>query len=185
MSAGRDALEGFSGCCPWSLTWSLYCGCLVTKSCLTLCDPLDCSPPGFFIHGVSQARILEQVAIAFSRGSSRPRDWTRVSCPAGRFFYHRASGEVPDFCESECKTFSDGRTHYLFCELICSVKYCEPVASLSLFTNFVSLVSDPSWAGSAVQHPVKCRFLIPKFLEYTLLQPLTTSTIVNNFHYYK
>ena len=64
-------------------------------------------------------------------------------------------------CESECKTFSDGQTHNLFCELICSVKYCEPVASLSLFTNFVSLVSDPSWAGSAVQQPVEMQFPHP------------------------
>ena len=40
------------------------------QSCLTLCDPMDCSPPGFSVHGISQARMLEQVAISFSRGSS-------------------------------------------------------------------------------------------------------------------
>ena len=49
------------------------------QSCLILCNPLDCSPSGS-VHGVSQARILEWVAISFSRGSSRPRDQTRVSC---------------------------------------------------------------------------------------------------------
>ena len=43
------------------------------QSCLTLCDPVDCSPPGS-LHGVLQARILEWVAISFSRGSSRPSD---------------------------------------------------------------------------------------------------------------
>ena len=53
---------------------------------LILCDPMDCSPPGSSVHGISQARILEWVAIPFYRGSSQPRDWTWVSCIAGRFF---------------------------------------------------------------------------------------------------
>ena len=46
---------------------------------------MDCSPPGSSVHGIFQARILEWVAIAFPRGSSWPRGWTRVSCIAGRF----------------------------------------------------------------------------------------------------
>ena len=50
------------------------CCCLVAQSCPTLCHPMDCSPPGFSVHGILQARILEWVAISFSRGSSRPRD---------------------------------------------------------------------------------------------------------------
>ena len=45
---------------------------LVAQSCLTLCDPLDCSLPGSFVQGILQARILEWVAILFSRGSSQP-----------------------------------------------------------------------------------------------------------------
>ena len=57
-----------------------------TQSCLTLCDPMDCSLPGSSIHGIFQARILEWVAISFSRRSSRPRDWTRISCIVGRCF---------------------------------------------------------------------------------------------------
>ena len=59
---------------------------LVAQSCLTLCNPMDCSPPGSSVHGILQARILEWAANPFSRGSSRPRDWTCVSCIAGRFF---------------------------------------------------------------------------------------------------
>ena len=47
---------------------------LVTQSCPTLCDPVDCSPPGSSVHGIVQARILECVAISFSRGSSQTRD---------------------------------------------------------------------------------------------------------------
>ena len=44
------------------------------QSCLTLCDPIDSSPPGSPVPGILQVRILEQVAISFSRGSSQPRD---------------------------------------------------------------------------------------------------------------
>ena len=58
----------------------------VTQSCPTLCDPMDCSPPGSSVHGILQARILEWAAIPSSRGSSWPRNWTWVSCIAGRFF---------------------------------------------------------------------------------------------------
>ena len=47
---------------------------LVSQSCLTLCNPVDYSPPGSSVHGILQARILERVAIPFSRGSSLPRD---------------------------------------------------------------------------------------------------------------
>ena len=59
---------------------------LVAESCLTLCSPTDCSPPGASVHGILQVRILEGVFIPFSRGSSQYRDWTQVSCIAGRFF---------------------------------------------------------------------------------------------------
>ena len=63
------------------------CCCLVAQSCPTLRDPTDCNPPGCSVHGISQARILEWVAISFSRGSSQPRDQTRISCISGGFFY--------------------------------------------------------------------------------------------------
>ena len=58
---------------------------LVAQSCLTLCSPMDCSPQGSSAYGIFQARILEWVVISFSRGSSRSRDWSWVSCTAGRF----------------------------------------------------------------------------------------------------
>ena len=54
------------------------------QSCLTLCDPVDCSPPSFSTHGIFQARVLEWVAIPFSRGSSPPRDQTQIFWTAGR-----------------------------------------------------------------------------------------------------
>ena len=52
----------------------------------TLYDPMDCSLPGSSVHGICQRRILEWVAIPFSRGSSQPRDPSWVSCIAGRLF---------------------------------------------------------------------------------------------------
>ena len=93
--------------CMW------ICSCSVTKSCLTVtpwtaacmwiscvfscwrfCNPMDCSRPGSFVHGISQARILGWVAISFSKGSSQPRDWTGVSCIAGGFFTNWAIREA-------------------------------------------------------------------------------------------
>ena len=65
--------------------------CSVTQLCPILCNPTDCSPPGSSVHGILQARILEWVAISSSRGSSQPRDQTRVSCASciGRqILYH-------------------------------------------------------------------------------------------------
>ena len=61
------------------LSGSIQCVCLYAQSCLTLCYPMDCSPPGSSVHGISQARPLEWVAPSFSRGFSRPRDWTHIS----------------------------------------------------------------------------------------------------------
>ena len=66
----------------------------VSQSCPTLCDPMDCSLPGSSVHGIFQARVLEWVAISFSRGSSQPRDWTRVSCITGRCFTIGATREA-------------------------------------------------------------------------------------------
>ena len=64
------------------------------QSCPTLCDAMDCSLPGFFVHGIFQARILEWVDMPSSRGSFWPRDQTRASCVAGRFFTHWATWEA-------------------------------------------------------------------------------------------
>ena len=60
--------------------------CVRAQSGPTLCNPMDCSLPGSSVHGISQARILEWVAISFSRGSSQTRDRTWVPCIAGKFF---------------------------------------------------------------------------------------------------
>ena len=71
---------------------SLYC-CLVTESCLTLCNPMDCRLPGSSVHGISQAGILEWFGISFSRGSSQPRDSTHV-LHCRQILYHWATREA-------------------------------------------------------------------------------------------
>ena len=75
--------------CPWGLK------VLVTQSCLTLWDAMDCSPPGFSVHGILQARILEWVAMLSSRASSQPRDQTQVSCIADGSFTVLGTKEAP------------------------------------------------------------------------------------------
>ena len=70
--------------------FSKCCVCAKSlHSCLTLCDLMDCSPPGSSVHGILQARAPEWAAMPSSRGSSWPRKWTQISCNsciAGRFF---------------------------------------------------------------------------------------------------
>ena len=70
---------------------------LCAQSCLTLCNPMDCSLPGSSIHGIFQARILEWVAISFCRGSTRPKDRTHLSCVScldRQILYHYTTWEV-------------------------------------------------------------------------------------------
>ena len=77
--------------CLWS-PWGSYTIAFieseseVAQSCLTLCDPMDCSLPSSSVDGIFQAIVLEWIAISFSRGSSRPRDRTQVSCIVDRRF---------------------------------------------------------------------------------------------------
>ena len=70
------------------------CECSAAQSCLTLWDPMDCSPLGCSVHGIFQAKTLEWVTISYFRVYFRPRDGTQVSCIAGRFFTVWATREV-------------------------------------------------------------------------------------------
>ena len=107
------------------------CCCLVDQSCHTLCDPMDCSPPGASVHEISQARIPGQGATSFCRGPSRPRDWTRNSCvsctgvsslpsaPPGRPWCHsvcprtrRAAGALGRLGEVQTRTSHAGGQPY-------------------------------------------------------------------------
>ena len=75
--------------------------CYLIQWLLTLCKPMDCSMPDSSVHGISQARLLEQVVISFSRRSSETRDWisvSHVSCITDRLFAFEAPGM---FCHME------------------------------------------------------------------------------------
>ena len=100
-SGERTAIDMLAPCPPgsrWHAEWILrvvqlslqrscrvgfcsLCVCMLSRfSCIRFCDSMDCSPPGFSVCGISQARILQWIAMPSSRGSSRPWDQTRVSC---------------------------------------------------------------------------------------------------------
>ena len=79
----------------WNFWWTIW-KVSVTRSCLTLRDPVESSPPGSSVHGILQARILEWVAIPFFRGSSQPSNQTWVSCIADRFFTVWLTREAPN-----------------------------------------------------------------------------------------
>ena len=68
--------------------------CSVGQSYLTLCNPMDCSPPGSSVHGISQAKVLECVAISFFRKPSTPRNQTCVPCVGRQILYHWATKEA-------------------------------------------------------------------------------------------
>ena len=82
---------------PLSCGFCLLCVCSVAQLCLTICNPMDCSPPGSSVHGIFPARMLEWIAISCSRGSSWPRDWTHIfcgSCIGRQILYHWATWET-------------------------------------------------------------------------------------------
>ena len=78
----------------WCISSAGLCICAQSlQSCLTLCDPIDCSLPRSSVHRILQARILEWVAMPSFRGSSQLRDWTCISWAAGRFFTAESVGD--------------------------------------------------------------------------------------------
>ena len=109
---------------------------------------MDCSPPGSSVHRIFQAKILECVAISFSRGSSRPRDWTCISCTGRQVLYHWATGEalpqliltwnLPDMKQKSCTK--------CYCQVPINHMW---VFSCALFTehqNHVSMGQRKPWA---------------------------------------
>ena len=94
------------------------CACTRVKSlqsCPTICDPMDCSLPGSSVHGILQASILEWVALASSRGSSQPRDWTWVYY----VYLHRQAGSLPLVPPGNPITHTHTHTHtHLLCPFI-------------------------------------------------------------------
>ena len=82
---------------PSSEELRFYVSMLSCFSCVQLCDPMDCSPPGSSVHGILQARILEWVVIPFSKWSTWLRDWTQVSCICRQILYCLSHQGIWDF----------------------------------------------------------------------------------------
>ena len=114
---------------------------LVAQLCLTLWDPMYCSPPGSSVHGL-QAGISEWVAFPSSRGLSQRRDWTQFSCTAGRFSTIWATKEAPRILEWAAIPFSRGSSYIVntvlcvcVCVCVCVLKewinrrYCQTLLS--------------------------------------------------------
>ena len=89
-----------------------YCCCLVTKSCLTLCDLTNCSLPGFSVHGIFQARIWKWFAISFSKVSFQPRNGTWASCIGRLILYHWATREAYTITYRPPKETAVGRIYF-------------------------------------------------------------------------
>ena len=95
--------------------WLFTCESEVAQSCPTLCNPMDCSPPGSSNLGIFQAKVLEWVAISFSRGSSWPRNRTWVSHTVGRHFYHLShQGSLIIHLELKSCSHPDERCGFFF-----------------------------------------------------------------------
>ena len=90
----KHKIGNWQRCCLVFLLLLFCCYCLVAKLCLTLW-PMDCSPPDSSVHGISKARILEWVAISFSRWSSQPGNQILITCSIGRWIlYHWVTREA-------------------------------------------------------------------------------------------
>ena len=126
----------------------------VAQSCPTLCYPMDCSLPGSSVHGIFQARVLEWVAIAFSRGSSSPRDWTRVSGIVGRRFTIWATRDWANSTVSKANVISSSQ----------SLVPLEPAVSIS---------KESRWIPQFKQK--EQTYLSPAFLFYSGLQGIAWS----------
>ena len=96
----RGASTAFQGVC-----WICLVKVLVAQLYSTLCNPMDCGLPGSSVHGILQTRILEWLAIPFSRGSSWPRNWTQVSCTVGSLYHLNHQGSPDGSLQFEISTF--------------------------------------------------------------------------------
>ena len=110
----------------------------VTQSCPTFCDPMDGSLPGSSVHGILQARILEWVAISFSRGFYRPRNWIQVSCIAGKHFTTWTTRESLKRKSYTLKTIWWGFPHQIVQGLRLHPSNAEGTGSI------------PGWSGSSI-----------------------------------
>ena len=142
----------------WAVGWDTgHHRPLVSVTCSVVssfCEPMNCSPPGSSVHGILQARILEWVAIPFSRASSQLRDWTWVSCIAGRFFTVWATREAhttdPYYSQINCHGPKEKELHvfkkYVFtnhCQAF--IMQIKIILIEKVYVAFFSLQNKPQW----------------------------------------
>ena len=111
----------------WKWKW-------VAQSCPTICDPMDCNPPGSFVHGILQARILEWVAICSSRGPSWPRDQTCIFCNSRQILHHLSHQGSPQSISAKSKLPSTSPTSISWCHW----EHNRPSFSLSVSFAYTS-----------------------------------------------
>ena len=121
--------------CPGDQAGRRDC-CLVAKSCPSLCNPVDCSPPGSSVRGISQARTLEWVAISFSRGSSQLRDLNLRLLHWQDCFTAESPGTPPEETEGKAGIFME----CLVCVRAC-VGLFAYMTSRRMFTRKCFLIS--------------------------------------------
>ena len=148
--------SGLSVLFHWSVCLSLWeyytvlitIRCLIAQLCPTPCNPTDCSPPGSSVLQISQARILEQVAISFSRGSSRPRDQTGISCSSyiGRqslYHWSSATWEAQSFILSfEVGKCESSNFAILFQD---HFGFWAPLILIHILRSAINFFKDVSW----------------------------------------
>ena len=123
-----------------------------TQSCPRLGNPVHCSPPGFSVLGILQARTLEWVAISFSRGYSWTREWIWVSCIAGRFFTIWATRGALSVCyyslhcsSSDVPVYRAMRT-WLFARIILPGLTLPSPSFLSSFCKAITWITGDWWS---------------------------------------
>ena len=125
--------------------------CSLAQSCLTLCGPMGCSPPGSIVHEIFQARILQWVAISYSRGSSEPRDRnqvSRVSCIGSQILYHCTTWEAVNSCSVT-----------QLCPTLCDPMDCSTPVFPVLHHLLDPAQTHVHWVSDAIQPP--CALLPP------------------------
>ena len=106
---------------------------VVSLPCPTLCDPVDCGPPGSSVHGILQARILGWVAMPSSRGSSQLRDWTQVSRTGGQILYRMSkSSSLPSFYATFPKCSKPRNRNFKNTSLSCSFIQCVVLMNIDI-----------------------------------------------------
>ena len=142
MMTTRD-LCLFLAMCSYLFTKTLNLSsktCSVAQLCPTLCDPMDCSPPGSSVLGIFQAKMLEWLAISYSRGSSRPKDGTCISCVSsiGRQILYRWT--TWEAC-SRKQEIQNPNSHYIHLWVTVMVSFLSEVDYPS---NMVKILSEYS-----------------------------------------